>query len=141
VRQDQVLPSTKLRSLLIKRKKRVNGALRDHLEDTLLASSPHGVGEVSYPHSHPADLGSELGEQDRNLMLIEREECEISEINAALARLDEGIYGICESCEASIPQRRLEVLPETRYCVSCEEEIESSQVRKAPGNLPRRPEN
>lgn len=41
------------------------------------------------------------------------------EIDAALARLDAGTYGICESCGAPIPVERLEAIPHVRLCVAC----------------------
>jgi len=37
----------------------------------------------------------------------------------ALAKLDEGTYGICDSCGAEIPPRRLEVMPDSTLCVQC----------------------
>jgi len=41
------------------------------------------------------------------------------EIDAALARLDEGAYGRCQECGQDISPARLEVLPWTAYCVQC----------------------
>ncbi len=43
----------------------------------------------------------------------------IEEIDAALARLDSGAYGLCESCLAPIPVERLEAIPHVRLCVGC----------------------
>lgn len=40
-------------------------------------------------------------------------------INAALARMHDGTYGICEVCNGSISAARLEVVPTTTSCVSC----------------------
>jgi DnaK suppressor protein len=37
----------------------------------------------------------------------------------ALAKLDEGSYGICDRCGAEIPPRRLEVMPDSTLCVQC----------------------
>jgi RNA polymerase-binding transcription factor DksA len=37
----------------------------------------------------------------------------------ALARLDDGSYGICAACAQPIPYGRLLVMPETRHCVGC----------------------
>ncbi len=37
----------------------------------------------------------------------------------ALERLEQGAYGICESCATAIPVARLEVLPYTTLCVEC----------------------
>ena len=44
---------------------------------------------------------------------------EIAEINAALARLEEGNYGICSACGEDIDERRLEALPYAVECISC----------------------
>lgn len=41
------------------------------------------------------------------------------EIEAALARIDDGTYGTCSSCGTTVPFERLEAIPETRYCINC----------------------
>ena len=43
-----------------------------------------------------------------------------------LAKFDAGTYGICERCGRPIPLARLRVLPEARYDVGYEEEVEAS---------------
>jgi RNA polymerase-binding transcription factor len=40
--------------------------------------------------------------------------------DAALARLDDGSYGLCATCGGPIGRARLEVMPEARWCVSCQ---------------------
>ena len=40
-------------------------------------------------------------------------------IEAAIARLDDGTYGVCVRCGAQIPAERLEAVPWTPYCVAC----------------------
>jgi DnaK suppressor protein len=37
----------------------------------------------------------------------------------ALAKLDEGTYGVCDRCGQPIPERRLEVMPDSVLCVAC----------------------
>ena len=49
---------------------------------------------------------------------------EVEEIDAALERIANGIYGKCQACAASIPVGRLRLLPATRYCVPCAKEGE-----------------
>jgi RNA polymerase-binding transcription factor DksA len=44
----------------------------------------------------------------------------LSEIDAALARLDAGTYGWCEECGDAIPVERLEVIPAAARCVRCQ---------------------
>jgi DnaK suppressor protein len=53
-------------------------------------------------------------------MQIER----LREVEDALDRLEEGIYGVCEDCGASINLERLKVLPFTTCCVKCQEKRE-----------------
>ena len=43
----------------------------------------------------------------------------LSEVAAALHRLDIGEYGICQRCGTAIPGQRLAALPAARHCVSC----------------------
>jgi DnaK suppressor protein len=43
----------------------------------------------------------------------------LTEVEKALARLDAGEYGRCESCGQMIPEARLEAKPAARLCISC----------------------
>ncbi|MDR3031761.1 MAG: TraR/DksA C4-type zinc finger protein [Kitasatospora sp.] len=43
----------------------------------------------------------------------------LKEIDEALARVQDGTYGTCLGCSRPVPAERLEILPYTRYCVSC----------------------
>lgn len=44
----------------------------------------------------------------------------LKEIDDAVARLDGGTYGICQGCAKPVPPERLEILPHTRHCVTCQ---------------------
>jgi len=46
---------------------------------------------------------------------------ELAQINRALAHIDAGEYGICDSCGGPIPEERLEILPYSDLCVVCAE--------------------
>jgi RNA polymerase-binding transcription factor DksA len=43
----------------------------------------------------------------------------LEDVTAALRRIAEGRYGICEKCGGTIPRERLEILPQARTCVPC----------------------
>lgn len=60
----------------------------------------------------------------------------LSEIEAAMVRLDEGRYGSCERCAEPIPSERLEVLPTTALCTRCQHAVESGRANR--GGLRRR---
>ena len=47
-------------------------------------------------------------------------------IEDALQRIDLGEYGICEECEEEIGVGRLKVMPFTRLCVRCQEDLEKT---------------
>ncbi len=51
--------------------------------------------------------------------LAEAERKELIEIDAALRRIDEGIYGRCTSCGRGIGFARLRAIPEAAHCLSC----------------------
>jgi RNA polymerase-binding transcription factor DksA len=51
-----------------------------------------------------------------------RAEEAIADIEDAIARLDNGTYGACERCDATIPVERLEAIPYARRCVDCTEQ-------------------
>jgi DnaK suppressor protein len=70
------------------------------------------------------DLASEERDREISFILTDREREKLQAIQEALSRVDEGTYGICENCELEIAPARLEALPFTRLCVSCQAERE-----------------
>ncbi|WP_083455672.1 TraR/DksA family transcriptional regulator [Desulfosarcina cetonica] len=42
----------------------------------------------------------------------------------ALRKIDDGSYGYCEACEEEIPINRLKAIPDARYCISCQAQLE-----------------
>ncbi|HMQ27529.1 MAG TPA: TraR/DksA C4-type zinc finger protein, partial [Acidimicrobiales bacterium] len=58
-------------------------------------------------------------ERERDLAISAGERAKIDEIDAALARLAAGTYGLCESCGKKILKARLEFMPEVAVCVDC----------------------
>jgi RNA polymerase-binding transcription factor DksA len=68
---------------------------------------------------HPADLGSDSVEYDVIRSCEENVTAVLQEIDDALARIGDGTFGCCESCEEPIPKERLEAIPYARLCISC----------------------
>jgi len=52
-------------------------------------------------------------------VLSEKEQGELKEIDAALARVADGSYGVCEQCSRAIGRQRLLAIPEARCCLEC----------------------
>src|SRR5213080_2347002 len=70
------------------------------------------------------DLASDARDREINFILSDRDREKVQAIDDALARVEDGTYGVCESCEADIAEGRLEALPFTRLCISCQAERE-----------------
>jgi DnaK suppressor protein len=64
--------------------------------------------------------GGTMGvERERDLTLLAQVRAAIEEIDRALAKIDDGTYGVCEQCGAAIPKARLKALPHAALCVAC----------------------
>jgi DnaK suppressor protein len=49
-------------------------------------------------------------------------------VDQALNRIKDGSYGECNSCHEELQQKRLEAVPWTRYCITCQEKTEQGQL-------------
>jgi len=100
------------------------------------------LGELSSYDQHQADVGTETFEREKDLSILERVEAELTDVEHALQRLDDGTYGTCEACGRPIDEARLEAMPATRLCVDdqarAEREARSAGTRAdvGPGNAP-----
>ena len=99
-------------------------ALGDQLREGLAATTEE---------SRPVDLGLPIGRlsrmeaiQQQNMAKAGRRNCEIRlrQVEMALKAMDAGEYGICRRCEEPIGLRRLEVRPESPFCIECQEKSE-----------------
>ncbi len=70
------------------------------------------------------DMSSNSYNQEVLMNLSETQRSRVRDIDAALERMDEGVYGLCMRCEEEIAQRRMEVRPFSRYCIDCKTEVE-----------------
>jgi DnaK suppressor protein len=70
------------------------------------------------------DLASEERDREIKLILTDRERDKVKNIQDALDRIEEGTYGVCEDCESDIAEGRLNALPVTRLCISCQADHE-----------------
>ena len=101
-----------------------------HLTEELIAggrfnlneSQGDAIGELSSYDNHPADLGSETFEREKDLGLRNNARELYLKADDALEHIEKGDYGICESCGREIGEERLEAIPYSTYCISCQRE-------------------
>ncbi|MCA1797800.1 MAG: RNA polymerase-binding protein DksA [Geobacteraceae bacterium] len=72
----------------------------------------------------PTDRASMESDRNFELRIRDRERRLIGKIREALKRIDDGEFGICESCEEDISDSRLRARPVATLCIDCKEEQE-----------------
>jgi RNA polymerase-binding transcription factor DksA len=101
-------------------------AERQRLEEVKAGLEADGIGteseseslsELSDVDQHPADIGTETFDRERDFSILEQVEAELADVERALQRLDDGTYGRCEVCGEPIEPERLEAVPFARYCI------------------------
>ena len=103
----------KYRDLLILRRREIMGMVSG-LETEALRSSG---GNLSNMPVHMADVGSDVFEQDFTLGMAATEREMVVQIDAALQRIEDRTYGVCQSTGKAIPKTRLNAKPWAKYTV------------------------
>jgi RNA polymerase-binding transcription factor DksA len=98
----------------------MNGVGRDTLRTRAEGSDASGFG------MHTGDAGSDAYDRDFALSLLSQERDSLFEIDAALKKIQDGAYGLCELSGKPIPHARLEALPFARYTVECQADLEKN---------------
>lgn len=96
--------------------------LQDELTLTQVSTDVEGspqeeTGELSTYDNHPADMGTELYDREKDRALNEHASEELEKVQKALEKMKNGSYGVCEECGKEIPFERLEAIPYTTFCV------------------------
>ena len=74
---------------------------------------------VSTDDEHDPDGSTVAFERQMVAGLLREAKAQLEELDVALARVEAGTYGRCESCGQPIPTERLEALPGTATCITC----------------------
>lgn len=71
-----------------------------------------------------ADVGSNTFERDHEMTLARNARDNLVLVQDALARIDNGTYGICESCGQAVGKARLQAFPRATLCMECKQRQE-----------------
>lgn len=116
-------------NMLVDLRKRHSMGAESISGEVLKRSAKEDSGDLSSYGQHLADAGSESFERDMAYNLLSNEKEMIAEIDAAIERIRNGTYGICEVTGELIPESRLEAIPFTR-CTKLGQEIKEAENRK-----------
>jgi DnaK suppressor protein len=84
-------------------------------------NNSEGSSQEAVFSTHMADAGTDSFEQEKNYILMGRESDYYKNLEIALDRIDDGIFGICKICAELIPEERLLEVPNATKCVGCKE--------------------
>jgi RNA polymerase-binding transcription factor DksA len=88
---------------------------------------------LSPARNEPDDDGSRMNRLHIAARLLATARHQLQETEAALARVDDGSYGLCGHCGEPIAPERLEVVPSARYCVACQARLGTAHAREKKG--------
>jgi DnaK suppressor protein len=106
------------RKLLLTERTRLSGAV-GFLEGENPGTMGEELGEVGPggTDNHLGDMATEMYDRELDAGLEEGAQQTLDEVEAALLRIEEGSYGVCEICGEPIGAERLSAIPWTRYCI------------------------
>ena len=85
-------------------------------------------GKENYPD--PNDRASLEADRNFELRIRDRERRLIMKMQDAIKRIDDGVFGICESCGGPISEKRLTARPVTTDCIDCKTKQEKAEKLK-----------
>jgi len=87
---------------------------------------PEGAIDLDDGPSDFEDRSVDVQETQQEKEILDNEQDLLAQVNAALQRIEQGTYGICENCDQPINEKRLEALPWASLCIKCEAEQSNS---------------
>ncbi len=112
--------------LLIELRDHVRAELNLHSNDTLKRSQKEDAGDLSIS----VDAGTDNFDRDFALSLLSSEQESLKEIEAAIQRIFNGTYGICEVTGEPIKEERLEAVPFTRFSLDGQRQYEMTSRKR-----------
>ena len=112
------------RKLLLAKREELQGDITHISDETLKKSQKDASGDISGYTFHMADVATDNYDREFSLDLASKERGVLVEINYALVKLQEGKFGLCETCKKPISQVRLKAVPYATLCLKCQQNKE-----------------
>ncbi len=103
---------------ILKKRKKLLGAMGDLKDNAQIANESSVTGDSTYAY-HMADAGTDQGEREKAYYWLARENNYLRYLERALDMIEDGTFGICQSCGELIKKERLEEVPHTTACFDC----------------------
>jgi DnaK suppressor protein len=90
-------------------------------EDILRVVKGNQPGEMPLAEvGDEADAATQSSERELQFELSDNERNSLDAVEAAIRKINTGVYGLCEACRKKIPALRLKAIPHARYCIHCQ---------------------
>jgi DnaK suppressor protein len=119
----------KIKKNILAEKQRIIEDVMGLKGDSVNKSLKDVSGDLSGYSFHMADMATDLYDREFALGLAEGERELLYALDDALKKIQDGTYGLCETCGEKIPKGRLKVVPQARYCLKHQEEVEKNAGR------------
>ncbi|MCZ2078605.1 MAG: TraR/DksA family transcriptional regulator [Bryobacterales bacterium] len=106
-----------------------NKAMLKAKEGELIKALRHRDGITIEKTADTLDEVLLAGERELAIRNLDRDAQLLRSVRFALARIDDGSYGICLHCEEAISPRRLNALPWAAYCLACQDAIDRRELQ------------
>ncbi len=116
-----------LQQRLLDEKEGIEKRISSNLHNNLQEQMSESFEEFSMYDNHPADIGTELFEREKDFSLYMLDRETLREIDQALERMEQGTYGICAVCGRPIDEERLEALP---WSLTCKEHAPAPTINQ-----------
>jgi RNA polymerase-binding transcription factor DksA len=115
--------------ILVDLRRQLTEGIERHSEESLKRSAKDDSGDLSGYGQNMSDGGINTFDRDFVLSLVSSEQEALSEIDAAIKRIHDGTYGICETTGKPIAKERLLAVPFTRFSAEAQKQIERNRYR------------
>lgn len=105
-----------LKAQLLAERKDLEAQYRELEESSFGANQSDLTGEMGFDEEY-ADAGTATFERERDLSLVNNLRDLMERIDKALAKIEEGTYGLCDRCGKPIEKARLKALPYANLCI------------------------
>jgi DnaK suppressor protein len=106
----------KFKKVLEAKQAELSGSLRNR-DEIAIEKAPDALDEVQL-----------AGERELAIRTLDRDSNMLRQIRRALARIEDGTFGICLHCEEDISPKRMNAVPWAAYCIRCQEQVDRHEI-------------
>ena len=106
----------KFRGTLETKRAELSGSLRNR-DEIVIEKAPDALDEVQL-----------AGERELAIRTLDRDSNMLRQIRRALARIEDGSYGVCLHCDEDISPKRIAAVPWAAFCIKCQEQVDRHEI-------------